>query len=114
MAVPIAPRRDSLEQSDMFIDEHHISEYCRQGYTIVPAFLSRDEVGAALAGFHHLFAPDDRGFRAGQQINTDQARFPWDHSGLNHCATHPDIIDAAERIMGTREISLSDTDINIR
>ena len=98
----------------MFIDDRHISEYCRQGFTIVPSFLSSDEVAAALAGFHEIFAQDDKGARGVRQINPMQTLFPWDHSGLNHCATHPDIIDAAERIMGTREILLSDSDVNIR
>lgn len=98
----------------MRITDQHIATYHRQGFAMVEDFLTREEVTSALQGFHALFAPDIAGWRAGQQIRQDQALFPWDHSGLNHCATHPEIIAAAERIIGTREIRLSDCDVNVR
>ncbi len=98
----------------MRISQHHIDTFHHQGFAVVENFLTREEVASALAGFHEVFAPTPDQRRAGKQVDGAQALFPWDHSGLNHAATHPDIIDAAERVIGTREIRLSDSDVNVR
>ncbi|MGY8824212.1 MAG: hypothetical protein ACKVJG_09790 [Candidatus Latescibacterota bacterium] len=40
--------------------------------------------------------------------------FPWDHSGLNYAAIHPDLVDAAERIIETREIRLCESHLGMK
>ncbi|MBA3709419.1 MAG: hypothetical protein H0W83_11455 [Planctomycetes bacterium] len=77
-------------------------------------FLTPEEVADALAGFHQVFAPDHQGFVQGRTPDRTQQVFPWDHSGLNRAAVHPELVAAAERIIGTRDIRLADSDINVR
>ncbi|MBA3846915.1 MAG: phytanoyl-CoA dioxygenase family protein [Planctomycetes bacterium] len=96
------------------ITDAHIATYRRQGFAVVPGFLPRDQVERARAGYHACFAPTYEDYIAGQQPNREQALFPWDHSAMNQLTLHPEIISAAERIIGTSAVRLSDCDINVR
>ncbi len=98
----------------MRITDEHIATYKRQGFATVERFLDADEVRAAMDGFHKLFAPTFEEFRAGKQPDYRQNLFPWDHDGLNHACVHPELVSGAERIIGTRDIRLADSDINVR
>ncbi len=98
----------------MRITDEHIATYKRQGYAVVERFLDADEVRAAMHGFHALFAPSFEEFAAGKQPDYSQNLFPWDHDGLNHACVHPELVLGAERIIGTRDIRLADSDINVR
>jgi hypothetical protein len=101
--MPVAPR----------ITDAHIAEYKRRGFAVAERFLTPDEVAEALAGYH-LVCPTVEQFRAGKRADEGQRIFPWNHRGLNRIATHPELVSAAERIIGTREVKLACSDINGR
>jgi hypothetical protein len=98
----------------MRITDDHIATYKRRGYSVVERFLSDSEVASAMSGLHRIFAPTFEDYRLGKQMDRTQQLFPWDDSGLNAAATHPELIRAAERIIGTRDVRLADSDINVR
>ncbi len=100
----------------MRISDEQITIYKQQGFIIIESFLSEDERQAALEGFFSLYAPSYDDYVAGDRENDTpgQVVFPWDHSGLNHVTTHPDLIDVAERILGTREISLCEGHLGMK
>ena len=81
----------------MHITDSQLDTYREQGFLIVENFLTQEEREDALDGFFSLFAPPYDRYVANDR-NNDTPRellFPWDHSGLNHATTHPDLIDAA-------------------
>ena len=100
----------------MHITDEQLETYRRQGFLIIENFLSSAERDAALDGFFtHFSPPYDEYVAAGRQNNTPkQFLFPWDHSGLNHVTTHPDLIDAAERLLDTREIRLCEGHLGMK
>ncbi len=100
----------------MRVTDEQLETCRRQGFAIIPDFLREQERKAALDGFFRLFAPPYARWIALEKKNDTPALyvFPWDDSGLNYAATHPDLIDAAERLMGTREIWLSNAGLGMR
>lgn len=100
----------------MRISDQAIETFKKQGYVVIENFLTKEEKTSALEGFYQYFAPPYETFiKNGNKNDTiQQSLFPWDHSGLNHAITHPDLIDAAERIMGTREIRLSEAHLGMK
>lgn len=101
----------------MRITEEQISLFRKNGFLIIENFLSADEREAALEGFYECFAPSYDEFIASGRVNENQQKqklFPWNHSGLNHAMTHPDLIDAAERIIGTRELRLCESSLGMK
>lgn len=100
----------------MHITDQQLDTYRQQGFLIVENFLSEEERRAALDGFYSLFAPpfDQYVAQGRQPMENPQGLFPWDHSGLNHVTTHPDLIDAAERLFDTREIRLCEGHLGMK
>ena len=100
----------------MHITDAQLATYKEQGFLIIKNFLSDDEREAALDGFFTLFAPPyDQYIAQGEKNNTPgQSLFPWDHSGLNHVVTHPDLVSAAERVLDTQEIRLCEGHLGIK
>ena len=100
----------------MHITDAQLATYKKQGFLIIESFLTEDEREAALQGFFTLFAPPfDEYESQKRQNNTPKHRlFPWDHSGLNHVTVHPDLVDAAERVFGTREIRLCEGHLGMK
>ena len=94
----------------MHITDTQLATYKEQGFLIVEDFLTPAEQQSALDGFFTFFAPPYDHYLANDRQNDTprQVLFPWDHSGLNHVTIHPDLIDAAERILGTSEIRLGE------
>jgi hypothetical protein len=91
----------------MRITDDHIEHYRRRGFAVVERFLTSDEVAEAMAGFHTIL-PTWEEFSAGKpRLDREYNIFPWEHRGLNRIATHPELVSAAERIIGTREIKLA-------
>ncbi len=103
----------------MGIPETAIDELRVQGFAIVPGFLDPDEVEAAREGLWlHYPRPED--------FFADPARFPhltadqfgglhggypyrcWD---LSRLAFHPDLVDAAERFLGSSDLRLYKIDL---
>ena len=100
----------------MHITDEQIATFREQGFLVVENFLSEEERLDALDGFYTLFSPSfDEYVSAGRKNTTPQQNlFPWDHSGINHVAVHPDLIDAMERILQTREIRLCEGAIGMK
>ena len=100
----------------MHISDEQIAQYRSQGFLIVERFLTEVERAAAIDGVFTLFSPSyDDYVAAGRHNNSPQHRvFPWDHSGLNHVVVHPDLISAAERILGTHEIRLAEGHLGMK
>ena len=97
----------------MRITDEHISQYKRRGFAVVEDFLTRAEIREALEGFHQV-CPTFEQFRAGARPDEARRIFPSEHTGLNRITTHPELVSAAERIIGTREIKLACSDVNGR
>ncbi len=100
----------------MRISDRDLESCRRQGFVIIPNFLAEPERRAALEGFYRWFAPPhERWLELGKTNDTPKVgQFPWDDRGLNYVATHPDLIDAAERLTGTREVWLSYSCVSMR
>ena len=100
----------------MHITDEQLDRYRRQGFLIIENFLTEQERSAGLDGFFSLFAPPYEDYVAAGRKNLTprQGLFPWDHSGLNHVTVHPDLICAAERLLGTREIRLDEGHLGMK
>ena len=96
------------------ITAEHIADYRRQGFAVVPGFLDPERVARVRAAYHRLFAPTWEEHVAGRRPDPAQGLFPWDDSDLNALTLDPEIIDAAERVIGTPAVRLSDCDVNCR
>jgi hypothetical protein len=84
-----------------------------EGFALVEGFLAPDELKAAQeALWLHFPRPED--YFAHPTRYSDYARsqfagveeFPYRSWDLNHLAFHPDLVDAAERYLGTPELHL--------
>jgi hypothetical protein len=100
----------------MRISDEQIVQFKKDGFLIVENFLAPEERDAAIEGFFEWFSPPYEEWLAlGKQNNRPaQKLFPWDNSGLNLAMTHPDLIDAAERIIGSREIRLCEAHLGAK
>ena len=90
----------------MYITDEQLSLYKKDGFLIVENFLNEKERKSALDGFYKHFAPPYQHYLDNNRENNTpkEVLFPWDHTGLNHVTTHPDLINAAERVLGTRRV----------
>jgi len=103
---------------DVRITEERTKALLRDGYVLVPGFLSPGEVDAARSDVLRHF-PTWRELQLTPQrygwIFDDpehlQVEFPFDADALNHNSTHPQIIEFVERLLGTREVLLSQSAI---
>ena len=98
----------------MRITDLHRDHLLRRGHVIVPNFLNPDELTSARADFLRYF-PSDEELRATPQrygaIFEDpehlQVEFPFAANALNDVSTHPELIAFVERLLGTRNVLLS-------
>jgi hypothetical protein len=96
------------------ITDTHRDQLLRHGYAIVPNFLTADELAAARADFLRYY-PTAEELRATPQrygaIFEDpehlQVEFPFAADVLNDVSTHPEIVGFVERLLGTRDVLLS-------
>jgi hypothetical protein len=91
----------------MRITDEQIATFKQQGFVVLERFLAPTEARAALEGVFSFVAPPYEQWATEQKNFTPGQRdFPWDHVGLNHVCAHPDLIDAAARIIGTRDVQM--------
>jgi hypothetical protein len=91
------------------ITDADIATFRRRGFALVERVFTDDEVTAALEGVATIWPTYDEFVAAGRvQPEKPQHLFPWDHSGLNAIVTHPELISAAERITGCRDLVLAE------
>ena len=95
------------------VSDEALAEIDSQGFVIVPGFLSANEVAAACAGLFTVFPPPDE-YHADPEkyaaFGTSQfaglRNFPCASWEVNRLAFHPDLVNAAERYLGTNDIEL--------
>src|SRR5207253_1422981 len=88
------------------------------GFVLVPQFLTPEELAAARAGMLRYF-PSAEELAATplryESLLEDpehlQVEFPFANDALNNLATHIEIITFVERLLGTREVLLSQSAI---
>lgn len=99
----------------MRVSDEALTEVREQGYTVVEGFLTPDELHKARdALWLHFPKPedyfDDPAAPAHARYNGDQFggvdEFPYRSWDLNRLAFHPDLVDAAERYLGTEDLHL--------
>jgi hypothetical protein len=97
----------------MRVPDAALDELRRNGFVLVPGFLAPDELDAARnALWLHYPKPDDyfaapdtyARYAADQFAGVED--FPYRSWNLNRLAFHPDLVDAAERYLGTTELHL--------
>jgi len=97
----------------MRVPDAAIADLREHGWTLVEGFLTRDELDAARrALWLHFPAPDDYfadpslhpRYAAGPFAGVEE--FPYRSWDLNRLAFHPDLVDAAERFLGTDQLHL--------
>src|SRR6476659_3432780 len=98
----------------MRITEKQQDHLLRHGFVIVPGFLSSQELEAARKGMLKYFPTADelrdKPQRFGSILEDPehlQIEFPFVDDALNDLSTHPDLISFVERLLGTREVLLS-------
>ncbi len=97
----------------MHISDSHLAEIDEQGFTLVEQFLTADEVAAARAALWFTF-PEPEDYFANPAAHEHLTRhqfsglkvFPFVGWDLNRLAFHPDLVDAAERYLGTTDLDL--------
>jgi ectoine hydroxylase-related dioxygenase (phytanoyl-CoA dioxygenase family) len=96
------------------ITEKHQAMLLRHGYVVVPHFLTSQELAAAQSDMLRYFPTYEELIERPQRfgwIHDDpenlQVEFPFAADALNDHSTHPEIISFVERLLGTREVLLS-------
>jgi len=96
------------------IGQSHLESYLRHGFVVVPGFLRPDELAAARAGMLQYFPTAEELAATPQRyasIYDDpehlQVEFPFASDSLNDVSTHPELVEFVERVLGTREVLLS-------
>ena len=97
----------------MRVPDAALDEVRERGFTLVEGFLDPDELQAAREALW-LHFPKPEEYFADPQRYAHYARsqfagveeFPYRSWDLNHLAFHPDLVDAAQRYLGTAELHL--------
>lgn len=94
----------------MRLSDEHLRRFDRDGFVLIEGFLEPAECAAARAAFFACCAPPyDAWVASGRKEAPFVCRqFPWNDATLDGIAVHPRILDAAERIAGTRALRLAD------
>jgi ectoine hydroxylase-related dioxygenase (phytanoyl-CoA dioxygenase family) len=100
------------------ITQAHADQLRRRNYAIVPGFLTPDELAAARQNFlryaptaEELAATPERYSALLEDAENLQTEFPFAGDALNQITTHPEIIAFVERLLGTRDVLLSQSAI---
>jgi hypothetical protein len=110
---PIHRHGDVLECGPVKVSDATLDEVRERGYSLVEGFLSPDALKAAQdALWLHFPTPEEyfadpqqyAHFAASQFAGVEE--FPYKSWDLNWLAVHPDLVEAAERYLGTAELHL--------
>lgn len=100
------------------INTTHLTQLKRQGYTVVPKFLTPDEITAARSNMLRYFPTPQELAAAPQRYSAileeaeyQQIEFPYAGDALNNIATHPRIIALVESLLGEPDVLLSQSAI---
>lgn len=97
----------------MRVPDRNLDELREQGFTIVPGFLAPEELSAAREALW-LYYPRPEEYFADPSAHQEYAdgQFagvrtpPWQSWDLNRLAFHPDLVDLAERFLGSPDLHL--------
>jgi hypothetical protein len=97
----------------MRVSDSALDDVREHGWTIVEDFLTRDELLAAQEALwlhfptpeQYFAEPSDHSHYSSSQF-AGVAEFPYRSWDLNRLAFHPDLVDAAERFLGTDQLHL--------
>jgi hypothetical protein len=100
------------------VPDGNLHELREQGFTIVEGFLSADEVAAAQEALW-LHYPRPAEYFADPSAHPELARgqfdglrvAPWKSWDLNRLAFHPDLVDLAERFLGSSDLHLYNAEV---
>src|SRR5262252_2021359 len=102
----------------MLITEKQQDHLLRHGFVIVPGFLAGSELEAARKGMLKYFPTAEELSATPQRFGSIledpehlQIEFPFVDDTLNDISTHPDLIEFVERLLGTRDVLLSQSAI---
>jgi phytanoyl-CoA dioxygenase PhyH len=113
----------------MQVPDRNLNELREQGFTIVPGFLAPEELNAAQealweqhvhpCGYECLGYPRPADYFADPSAHQEYAASqfagsrmaPWQSWDLNRLAFHPDLVDLAERFLGSADLHLYDADL---
>jgi ectoine hydroxylase-related dioxygenase (phytanoyl-CoA dioxygenase family) len=97
----------------MRVPDHHVEEFFRLGYTIVPDFLGADELAAAQEALWRIYPRPERFFADPSAYPELTAgpfaglhTIPFSQYALNRLALHDDIAEVARRILDTDDVRL--------
>ena len=98
----------------MRITEDHSNHLIKHGYVVIPDFLNANELSAARENLfryypsaEELSATPERYGALLEDAENLQNEFPFAGDALNHVSTHPQIISFVEKLLGTRDVFLS-------
>ena len=102
----------------MRVPDGRVAELRQQGYTVFDGFLEADELAAARDVLWLHFPWPDEYFAdptAHAWLAADQwsgiVRGPWRSWSLNPLAFHPDLLDLAERFLGSADLRLYEAEL---
>ncbi len=97
----------------MRISDASLNEVREQGFTVVRGFLSGEELTAAREALwlhyprpEEYFAAPEKYEAFGKSQFAGINLFPYQSWALNRLAFHPDLVDAAERLIGSTELEI--------
>ena len=100
------------------VPDRHLYELREQGFTIVEGFLAPDELKAAQeALWLHYPRPDEYFADPSAHQELTRGQFdgirtgPWQSWDLNRLAFHPDLVDLAERFLGSADLHLYNAEL---
>lgn len=112
------PRKHPKKAASPRIGNAAIEHLRRYGYATVPGFLTPNELAAARENFFRYFptaqelaAKPLRYASLLEEAEFQQVEFPFAGDALNNMATHPQLIDFVQRLLGEREVLLSQSAI---
>ena len=98
----------------MPLTDQHAEHLVQHGYVVVPNFLTGDELAAAKENLfryypsaEELSATPERYGAMLEDAENLQNEFPFAGDALNRVSTHPEIIRFVEKLLGTRDVLLS-------
>lgn len=97
----------------MRVPDKNIAEIFDRGFTVLPGFIDKDTLKSAQEALFRVyprpedyFADPEKYPQFGKSQFSGIHVFPFPDWGVNQIPVYPDLIDAAERFLGTKEIDL--------
>jgi hypothetical protein len=97
----------------MRVPDENLAEVWDRGFTIVENFLDADTLAAAQQALWDIYPRPEDYFRAPEdhlQLSHGQFAglrlFPYNSWPLNRLAVYPDLVDGAERLLGTQDLEI--------